>query len=143
LAWRLLEEGDKRPANDTQIEQVIETAERDFYAAMNDDLNVPKALGALFIFVRELNAALDAGVDPALKKAALRALKMMATDTLGLTIEKIENVAIDDELKKLLAERDAARQAKDFARADAIRKILSDRGYAIEDASGGVRLKKI
>jgi cysteinyl-tRNA synthetase len=143
LAWRLEEEGDKRPANDTQIEQVIETAERDFYAAMNDDLNVPKALGALFIFVRELNAALDAGVDPALKKAALRALKMMATDTLGLTIEKIENVAIDDELKKLLAERDAARQAKDFARADAIRKILSDRGYAIEDASGGVRLKKI
>ena len=129
--------------NDNNVKSIIETAERDFYAAMNDDLNVPKALGALFIFIRELNAALDAGVDPALKKAALRALKMMTTDTLGLTIEKIETVAVDDELKKLLAEREAARQAKDFARADAIRKTLSDRGYAIEDGSQGARLKKI
>lgn len=130
-------------AKDALIEQIVETAERDFYDAMDDDLNVPRALGSLFVFVRELNAALDAGVAPALKKAALRALNMMVAETLGLTIEKIETVAVDDELKKLLSEREAARAAKDFARADAIRKTLSDRGYAIEDAAGGARLKKI
>ena len=67
----------------------------------------------------------------------------MATETLGLMIEKVETVSIDDELKKLLIEREAARQAKDFARADAIRKTLSDRGYAIEDSAEGARLKKI
>jgi len=84
-----------------RLEQIVETAERDFYDAMDDDLNVPRALGSLFVFVRELNAALDAGVAPALKKAALRALNMMVAETLGLTIEKIETVAVDDELKKL------------------------------------------
>jgi cysteinyl-tRNA synthetase len=130
-------------AKDAPVEQIIEVAERDFYDAMDDDINVPRALGSLFVFVRELNAALDAGVDPTLKKAALRALKMMVSDTLGLAIEKVEVVAVDDELKKLLVEREAARAAKDFARADAIRKTLSDRGYAIEDAAGGARLKKI
>ncbi len=125
------------------FEQSIEVVERDFYEAMNDDLNVPRALGSLFVFVREMNAALDAGVDPSLKKYALQALKMMISDTLGLAIEKVEMSDVDDELKKLLVERDAARTAKDFARADAIRKTLSDRGYAIEDAAGGARLKKI
>jgi len=129
--------------NDNNVKSIIETAERDFYEAMDDDLNVPRALGSLFVFVRELNAALDAGVAPALKKAALRALNMMVAETLGLTVEKIETVAVDDELKKLLSEREAARAAKDFTRADAIRKTLSDRGYAIEDAAGGARLKKI
>lgn len=147
LAWRLEEKGDSPLINMEKgavpVKAIIDVAERDFYSAMNDDLNVPKALGALFVFVREMNAALDAGVAQALKKAALRALKTMVADTLGLTIEKIETVAIDDELKKLLVEREAARQAKDFARADAIRKILNDRGYAIEDAVGGARLKKI
>jgi len=129
--------------NDANIKSIIDVAERDFYEAMDDDLNVPKALGALFVFVRELNAALDAGIAEPLKKAALKALKMMATETLGLMIEKVETVSIDDELKKLLIEREAARQAKDFARADAIRKTLSDRGYAIEDSAEGARLKKI
>jgi len=129
--------------NDANIKSIIDVVERDFYDAMNDDLNVPRALGALFIFIRELNTALDVGVEESLKKAALTALKIMVADTLGFTIEKAEAVAIDDELKKLLAEREAARAVKDFARADAIRKTLSDRGYAIEDASGGARLKKI
>jgi len=129
--------------NETIVKSIIDVAERDFYDAMDDDLNVPRALGSLFIFIRELNAALDAGVDQALKKSALRALTAMVSDTLGLEIEKVETVAIDDELKKLLAERVAARAAKDFARADAIRKDLSGRGYAIEDAPGGARLKKL
>jgi cysteinyl-tRNA synthetase len=65
--------------NDANIKSIIDVAERDFYEAMDDDLNVPKALGALFVFVRELNAALDAGIAEPLKKAALKALKMMAT----------------------------------------------------------------
>jgi len=129
--------------NDTNTKSIVDVAERDFYQAMDDDLNVPKALGALFVFVRELNVALDAGVDPALKKAALRALKIMVTETLGLTIKKIETVTVDNELKKLLAEREAARTAKDFARADEIRNILLEKGYAIEDSAGGARLKKI
>lgn len=125
------------------VKAIIDVAERDFFGAMNDDLNVPRALGALFIFIRELNSALDAGVEGSMKKAALKALKTMVTETLGLTIEKTADVAIDDELKILLNEREAARAAKDFARADEIRKILKDRGYAIEDSADGARLKKI
>jgi len=147
LAARLEEKGDS-PLIDTEkgtvpVKAIIDVAERDFYEAMDDDLNVPKALGVLFVFVRELNAALDAGVAEPLKKAALNALKMMATETLGLTIEKIETIAIGEDLQKLLIEREAARQAKDFARADEIRKTLNDRGYAIEDSTGGARLKKV
>jgi cysteinyl-tRNA synthetase len=125
------------------VKSIIETAERDFYAAMDDDLNTPKALGALFTFVRELNAALDAGVDKKLKKDALKALKTIVVEILGLTIETTERIEINDELKKLLAEREAARAAKDFVRADEIRKTLSDRGYAIEDSADGARLKKV
>ena len=125
------------------VKSIIETAERDFYAAMDDDLNTPKALGALFTFVRELNAALDAGVDKKLKKDALRTLKTMVVETLGLTIETTERVEVNDELKKLLSERETARAVKNFSRADEIRKILKDRGYAIEDSADGARLKKI
>ena len=124
------------------VKPIIDAAMKDFDDAMNDDLNVPKALGVLFVFVRELNAALDAGVNDGEKNEALRALKTMIVSVLGLEIKEIFG-SIDVELQKLLDERETARKAKDFARADEIRKELGNRGYAIEDASTGARLKKI
>jgi cysteinyl-tRNA synthetase len=146
VAVRLGERADDQESNfknDTNVKSIIDVAERDFFDAMNDDLNVPRALGVLFIFIRELNSTLDAGVEGSMKKVALKALKIMVTDTLGLTIEKAEDVAIDSELEKLLADRETARIAKDYARADEIRKILKDRGYAIVDSVEETKLKKI
>ena len=137
------EKGSAPFAKDTPVEQIIETAERDFYAAMDDDLNTPKALGALFIYARELNSALDGGISETLKKAALRALKMMFTETLGVVIEASSTIELDADLKKLISDREAARLAKDFAHADAIRKELMEKGYVIEDGPQGARLKKI
>jgi len=48
-----------------------------------------------------------------------------------------------DELERLIAEREAARQAKDFARADRIREELKQRGIALEDSRDGVRWRRV
>ena len=110
---------------------------------MDDDLNTPKALGALFVFIREFNAVLDSGVADKFKKDARKALENMVTDTLGIAIERVAPVAVDHDLQKLLSDREAARLAKDFTKADAIRKTLNDRGYAIIDGADGAKLKKL
>ena len=71
----------------------------------------------------------------------LLALLTKHTDVLGLTVERKEEM-LDAEIEKLIEERQAARKAKDFARADAIRDELLEKGIVLKDTREGVQWKR-
>ena len=117
----------------------------EFAAALDDDLGVPQALAVLHATVREGNNALAAG-DAEATAAALASVRAML-GVLGLDplAEPWASRGADDDLREVvdalvkgaLAERQAARERKDFEAADAIRDRLRDAGVLIEDTSDG------
>jgi cysteinyl-tRNA synthetase len=105
-----------------------------FRAAMDDDMQTPAATGLLFDLVRRANAALDGGDAAAAGPAAAAALEIAAA--LGLEL-RAEVDAVPDEVRGWARERDEARAAKDWARADALRDRITGAGYVIEDTASG------
>jgi cysteinyl-tRNA synthetase len=134
-------------APESELPQIAARALDAFDQAMADDLNTPRALGALFPFVGEVNAALDrAGtVRPDELNAVRDALARM-DDVLGLINLALRSAVVAPEMvawvEQKLQERDAARRRRDFAAADAIRKELLEAGFVVEDTPVGARWKK-
>jgi cysteinyl-tRNA synthetase len=111
----------------------------DFDAALSDDLNTARALGALFDWVRDVNLAIEAGtLSAADAREALAALRGVDR-VLGVLPPPEE---ISDDIEALIHERLEARRRKDFARSDAIRAELLARGIVLEDTPGGTRWKR-
>jgi cysteinyl-tRNA synthetase len=111
-----------------------------FTAALDDDLNVSAAWAEIFEWVRERNRQLAEGaVPPARAAAALAAWERLDT-VLGLGAAP--EAEAPPEVASLLHAREAARRARDFARADAIRNELKAAGWLIDDTPKGPRLKK-
>ena len=112
-----------------------------FSAALDDDLNVSGAWGAIFEWVNEMNRGLaNNSLAAAAAAAALAAWdKVDAVLAVGAPPE----VAVPPDITALLEARQAARQAKDFKRADALRDELKAKGWAIEDTPKGARVKRI
>jgi cysteinyl-tRNA synthetase len=112
-----------------------------FTQALDEDLNVSSAWGAVFEWVRETNRRLAANE----LTAAQAATELKAWETidqvLGIGAKATDEVPA--ELLALLEERQAARKAKDFKRSDAIRDELKAKGWVIEDTPKGPRLKKL
>ena len=112
-----------------------------FSEAMDDDLNTADAIGVLFDFARAANTF----VTEPRGRAAIEAgytLFSELTGVLGLLIRE-KTDAFPAEATELLNERQAARKAKNFARADEIRDALKDMGFTVEDTANGPKLKKI
>jgi len=133
---------------------LIREAADEFDAGLSDDLNTARALAAVFDLVREANIAMDKGEfrqgDVASVQDLLtsfdRVFAVMADDdaeklrALGFAGDSGPN---DAEIKRLIAEREAARKRRDFTTADRIRKQLADRGILVEDSrDGSVRWKR-
>jgi len=120
-----------------------DTLQRQFREAMDEDLGTPKALGAIFTFVRDANRALDRGEWDAASAAA-------ALSTFDAVLDVLDvlpgDAVVADDLaawvEERIAARQAARKARDFALADAIRKEIADRGIELEDTPGGTRWKR-
>jgi len=112
-----------------------------FSAALDEDFNISAAWGAVFDWVRDNNRLLDSGeIAPARAAAALAAWDKIDS---VLALGRIGDAEIPAALQALLEERQAARKAKDFKRADTIRDELKSQGWTIEDTSKGARLKKL
>jgi cysteinyl-tRNA synthetase len=112
-----------------------------FTDAMDEDLNVSAGWGVIFEWVRETNKRLaDNHISPAQAGAGLAAWQKIDT-VLGVS-RKSQDTEVPAEIARLLEQRQAARKAKDFKRADSLREELKSKGWIIEDTPKGPRLKK-
>jgi len=109
--------------------------------ALDDDLNLPQGVGLVFDHIREANAALDAGRVGPSNKASL--LELIDDLDAHLDVIRVEEPGLAEEVERLIAEREEARRARDFDRADRIRDDLRSRGIALEDSRDGVRWRRI
>jgi cysteinyl-tRNA synthetase len=108
-----------------------------FRAAMDDDLDTPRAMALVSDLVRGANADADAGRDA----TAIAAAVFEITTVLGLELRS-ESDEIDAESQALVDQRDEARAARDFGRADALRDELNARGWTVEDSPEGTRIHR-
>ncbi len=111
-----------------------------FVAAMDDDLDTPAATAVLFDTVRRCNAALDAHDRPRAGALAMAAADI--ADALGLELREQDGADTPDEVAALVAAREVAREAKDFARADELRDAIAAAGWTVEDTPEGARLTR-
>ena len=150
--------------NDSILE-ATQRAGKNFIASLEDDLNTAEARAAIFELVRSANSSADRGelkhdnVDPILDVLAQfdqvfavledhdEAVTRFALDWAAkenrlneATTELVAGYSLTDEaIDKLVEERTRARKSRDFARADAIRKELAEKGILLEDGADGVR----
>jgi cysteinyl-tRNA synthetase len=117
---------------------VDESIKARFIAAMDNDLDTTQAMAIIFDTVRAANAAVDAGEGSTV--AALRATVIEIAGALGLELSAGDDV--DADISAKAAALDAARAAKDFATADAIRNELQDAGYVVETSKEGTRVRR-
>lgn len=108
-----------------------------FEEAMDDDCNTADAISAVFEFVRAINSEVNEQSSVSFVKLAKERLVKLC-DILGIITEKPED-DLDSEVEEMIAQRQAARKAKDFAAADAIRAKLLDMGIVLEDTREGVK----
>ncbi len=113
---------------------------RKFDEAMDDDFNTADAISAVFELVKYANTNISAENTKAFVKQVRDEIVSLC-DILGIIAEEQEEL-LDADIEKLIGERQAARRAKDFARADEIRSQLLERGITLLDTREGVKWKR-
>lgn len=131
-------EGDMTEAEKAALDDMTGCREK-FIETMDDDLNTADAISAIFELVTLANTAVkDGHGSRAFAEAALERLQELA-DVLGLLQKEVKE-EIDPEIQKLIDERQEARKAKNFARADEIRDLLKAQGITLKDTPQGVQI---
>ncbi len=135
--------GDVRNA---ELDAAVGRARVAFRDALSSDLNTAAGLAAVFDLVREGNSAIAAKKMSAADARVVREAIEDFDRVLGvITLRRAEDATPDvpvNEIEQLIEERKTAKQRREFARADEIRKTLADRGILLEDTPAGTRWKK-
>ena len=111
-----------------------------FDAAMDDDFNTADAVSAVFEIVKLANTSMNAESTKEAIKVMYDRITLLC-GILGFKVVKEEEL-LDEEIEQLIADRQAARKNKDFAKADEIRNLLLEKGIVLEDTREGVRWKR-
>ncbi len=126
------------------LAEAAETLLIEATAALSDDLNAPRAMGALFEFITAANREFDQrGTQPDAVARAREAFRQVNAVLDIVPDRLVEDSALTAWVEEKLKERAAARQRRDFAAADAARAALEEKGIAMEDTASGTRWKKI
>ena len=135
-------EGDKNAAEAALVDTFDSYRQR-FDEAMDDDFNTANAISVLFELVRAINIA-TADENQPTKAGAQACLDMVHefTDVLGLLYSRKEE-SLDEKVEQMIADRQAARAAKNWAEADRIRDELKAMGIELKDTKQGVQWKKV
>lgn len=127
---------DGEQTNEKEIQEFVDK----FDAAMDDDFNTADAVSAIFELVKFANVHIDESSSAKDIKAALSAIQTLC-GVLGIKTEVKEEM-LDSDIEALIEERQTARKEKNFARADEIRNLLSEKGIILEDTKEGVKWKR-
>jgi len=134
-------DGFSRRADEVLAQPPDPAALDEFRRLMDDDLNTPGAFALVFNLVRDGNRALDAQDDVTAGMLAATVREM--TGAVGLDVERAPTASTGDTAALSLArQRDDARAAKEWDRADALRVELEDLGYVVEDTPKGTQIRK-
>jgi cysteinyl-tRNA synthetase len=128
-----------RGKGDGEVAALAETLEADVATALNDDLNAPRAVAAVFDFVRAVNRELDKPVPPPGTARALAAFERVTGILDVLPTARAADPALVRWVEERIAARAQARKSKDFKAADAIRAELAAKGIEIEDTPQGTK----
>ena len=120
--------------------QAVTEYRKKFEEAMDDDFNTADAIAAVFELVKFINVNSSEQNSKEYLQALYQRLETLC-DVLGIIIEKKEEI-LDSDIEALIAERQAARKEKNFARADEIRDTLLEQGIILEDTREGVKWKR-
>ncbi len=131
----------KNAAEGGESPEFLAKYKQEFIDAMDDDFNTADAIGVLFSMVREINTMVAEGAGKAAIEAAI-ALFDELTYVLGLVYNRKAD-DLDAEVEALIEQRTAARKAKDFKTADAIRDKLKEMGIVLEDTPQGVKWSRM
>jgi len=114
-------------------------------AALEDDLNTPKAMAEMFDLVKSLNKSTDAGERSILAASLFAAgglVGLLQSDPEDWFTSSTDSELSDSDIESLIADRNKARADRDFTNADAIRDDLAAKGVSIEDGPGGTRWRR-
>ena len=124
------------------VKGFLENRKNQFIEALSDDLNTADGLSAVFELVREINSLVAGGNASKKELKACGELFDELTGVLGICYNRNNDESIPEEIYKLADERQMARKAKDFAKADALRDKISELGYIIEETRQGTTIKR-
>jgi cysteinyl-tRNA synthetase len=130
----------KGEKDNPEIGEVLQKAKKDFEEALDDDLNTSETLGVMFSLVKDVNRLMDEKAMSGSDAGEVISVVNEFDSVLGLL--KREELILDQEVKKLIEKRVKARQEKDFALADQIRKDLEEKGIILEDTTEGTKWKR-
>ena len=125
---------------DKAVADEMDAFVKKYEAAMDDDLNTADAISDIFELVKYANVNVTEDSTKSTVELVLNTVTKLC-DILGIITEKKEEI-LDSDIEALIEERQAARRAKNFARADEIRDQLSDMGIILEDTREGVKWKR-
>jgi len=124
-----------------ELKKLMTATRKDFETALDDDLNITKALASLFDFVRDVNRMIDQGEVNRKEAEAVRDM-MMRFDRILAVMGEVKKELLPKDIEDLIQKRETAREAKDWKTADEIRQRIYEKGIILEDTATGVKWRR-